>query len=62
MGKNKTNSARKMNKKDIATFVQLPPSPNPFEKVGKNIQALNGTELFSLFTADIIKQEVIFTR
>jgi len=28
----------------------------------KDIERLAATELFSLFTADIIKQEVIFTR
>ena len=62
-GKERDNTAPKIIKQGIVTFVQLPPSPPPFEKIEKkNKQDLNGTELFSLFTADIIKKEVLFTR
>ena len=50
-------------KNSIITFVQMPPMPAPFEKVGKKDKAaLGADDLFSRFTADIIKENVVFTR
>jgi hypothetical protein len=60
---NKNAVTSTLKKSSIVTFVQMPPSPPPFEKKGKNAQAPpDGVELFSMFTANIIKEDVIFTR
>jgi hypothetical protein len=51
------------NRNSVVTFVQMPPAPPAFEKKGKNNKApLDAIDLFSRFTADIIKEDVIFTR
>ncbi len=60
---NKSEVTSTLKKSSIVTFVQMPPSPPPFEKKGRKSQAPpDGGELFSLFTANIIKEDVIFTR
>lgn len=61
--KSKKDILPKSNRSTIVTFVQLPPSPDPYKKLEKKKSAApDGTELFSLFTADIIKEDVLFTR
>lgn len=60
---NKNAVTSTLKKSGIVTFVQMPPSPPPFVKKGKKTQAPpDGVALFSMFTADIIKEDVIFTR
>lgn len=47
----------------IRPFTQLP-SEGKYNKANAEIEGekIKATQLFSLFTADIIKEEVIFTR
>jgi hypothetical protein len=60
---NKNAITSSLKKSSIVTFVQMPPSPPSFEKKDKKAQAPpDGVELFSMFTANIIKEDVIFTR
>ena len=43
--------------------LRIPFKEQPFDRYNKSADGkLSGIELFSLFTADIIKQEVVFTR
>jgi hypothetical protein len=54
----------KTTKASILPFIEYPAVNK--EKAGierkENEMAINATELFSLFTASIIKEEVVFTR
>lgn len=48
----------------IFTFVEQPSlnDPRKKEEPGNTEVQINPSELFSLFTADIIKEKIIFTR
>ncbi len=60
----RTNKTLKIIRYGINPFMQQPPLQKEEEVDRDNCSAslLNADELFSLFTADIIKEKVIFTR
>ncbi len=53
----------KMTKATILPFTERPSSMSNLEaRTNTEKSGINATDLFSFFTADIIKQEVLFTR
>ena len=54
-------SIKKNRLNDIIPFPEMP-SRNKYKSKDKNENELAASDLFSHFTADIIKEDVIFTR
>jgi len=54
-------SIKKSKWDDIIPFPEMP-SRNKYKNKDNNKNELAASDLFSLFTADIIKEDVIFTR
>jgi len=59
----KVSAARKKNRlMDMLPFVEKPSRNRYGNKNGESKKELIASDLFSIFTADVIKQDVIFTR
>ena len=56
-----TVTSKKNRLDDIIPFQEMP-SRNRYKNKDKNESGLAASDLFSHFTADIIKEDVIFTR
>jgi hypothetical protein len=58
----KTVDVLKYTRSAITPFSEKPASEEMFPGSDDDERNMNATELFSFFTADIIKQKVLFTR